>query len=63
MGFRPISHYFADMVTYSKSFLNYQSGATLSTEKDVLFEYFNSLNKEDRRFLMGKRIRPWTDPN
>jgi hypothetical protein len=43
MGFRPISHYFVDMVTYSKSFLDYQSGATLSTEKDVLFEYFTLL--------------------
>jgi hypothetical protein len=30
---------------------------------DNFTEYFNSLNKENRRFLMGKRIKPWTDPN
>lgn len=40
MGLRPISFIFGDMGMYDIDFRNYQNGAPLRIEKDVLFEIF-----------------------
>lgn len=47
MGMRPISgHFFGDMRTYANYFAEYQAGAPVTSEKDVLFHWFMRISSQ-----------------